>query len=180
MFSSSDFKVLCPEMPKTSKVAHVTRGATEHFLIGHHQSSLDSGGKLPVTRKVLQYLNYRQSLPGRQSRPVKSLVCRPLMTNTNSYGCNGSSGCSSGDDRCVVAALAGYWRKAGIPTISDQAITAKILKVLDEWKAVCKDRTKSSAVAIGKRDAFAAKLDQLFDIGSSDAIPLLHYCRLTG
>ena len=109
-------------MSKTDKSSLNTRGATEHFLIGHHQSSMDSGGKLPVSRKILQYLKFRQTLPGRQNNPVKSLVCCSLIKNTQTAGCHGTSGCMSGEvgvgDMCVVAALNSIWIKEGIPKIS--------------------------------------------------------------
>ena len=157
-------------MSKPSGGSVVTRGATEHFMIGHHQSDLDSGGKLPVLRKVLQYLKYLQSLPCNQKRPVKSLISCPLITNLKSAHCEGSNGCSSGDDMCVVAALSKYWMKAGIPRISDHAISAKVLKLFEEWKTLCKNKNKASAVDITKREAFEVKLGQLFDIATGDAI----------
>ena len=135
-------------MPKTPTVSHVTRGATDHFLIGHHQSSLDSGGKLPVSSKILQYLKYLQSLPGRQNTPAKSLICCPLVRTTKSADCNGPGGCMVKDDRCVVAALAGYWATAGFLIISDQAMSTNVLKLLDGWKQICMDRKKSSVAVI--------------------------------
>ena len=96
-------------MAKPSGSSIVTRGATEYFMIGHHQSDLDSGGKLPILRKVLQYLKYLQSLPGNQKLPAKSLISCPLNTKLKSANCSGPSGCSSGDNMCVVAALTKYW-----------------------------------------------------------------------
>ena len=156
----------------------VTRGATEHFMIGHHQSSLDSGGKLPVLRKILQYLKYLQSLPGKQNRPVKSVISCPLITNLKIADCNGSDGCGSGEDLCVVSALSKYWIKAGIPRISDYAISVKVLKLFDEWKSILKNRNKSTPVEIAKRKEFAVKLDQLLDIATSDAIQVLKSDRL--
>ena len=74
----------------------VTRGQTEVFLIGQPQASLESGGKLPVARKLLQYLKYLQSIPGMQNRPVKTLVCCPMVTKTNTAVCSAGPGiCSS-------------------------------------------------------------------------------------
>ena len=79
---------------------------------------------------------------------------------------------------CVVAALTKYWMKAGIPRISDHAISAKVLKLFEEWKMLCKNKNKSSAVDLSKREAFEAKLGQLLDIASSDAIQILQSDRL--
>ena len=163
-------------MSKKPKVA--TRGATDHFLIGHPQSSLESGGKLPVSRQILQYLKFLQSLPGNEKRPVKSIISCPLMTGQYTADCKGSVGCSSSGDKCVVSAVSEYWSKAGIPSISHQAISAKVLKLLDEWKQVCKDKQRVNAAALSKREAFVEKLNMLFDIAAADAIQAIQGDRL--
>ena len=71
----------------------VTRGGTDHYLLGNHQESLESGGKLPLARKVLQYLKYRQTLPGLSNKPVKEIICCPLATNSTFANCEGPRGC---------------------------------------------------------------------------------------
>ena len=163
-------------MSRTSKV--VTRGATAHFLIGHPNSSLDSGGKLPVSSRILQYLKYLQSLPGNQGKPLRSLICCPLLSGSKFTDCTGAVGCSACDDKCVVRAVTVYWTKAGIPTITHQAITAKVLKLHEDWRKICKDRQKSNAATLSKREAFVKCLDSLFDIASSDAVQQIQSDRL--
>ena len=96
----------------------MTRGVTEVFLIGHPDSSLGNVGKLPVARKVLQYIKYHQSQPGMARTPLTSLVCCPLMSSTNTASCGTPAGCSSpnsGRSKCLVAALTEYWNKSCIP-----------------------------------------------------------------
>ena len=100
------FQFTAVKMSQTFK-GHMTRG--EAFLIGHPDTSLGNMGKLPVARKILQYIKHLQELPGMSSKPVKVLVCCPLVTDTTTASCAGPAGCSSlGSDNCVVAALADY------------------------------------------------------------------------
>ena len=131
-------------MSKSKGGGCVTRGDSEIFLIGQPQESLDSGGKLPVSRKVLQYLKYLQSLPGEKTRPVKTQICCPLQTKTNTAVCStGNTGCSTlSGNKCVVAAVTSYWRMAGIPTVTDVVITKYIVKLHEEWKDLCKHKNK--------------------------------------
>ena len=151
------------------------------FLIGHPEISLDGPGKLPVARKILQYLKYLQSQPGRKSMPVKSLVSCPLIKKSNTANCSGPNGCSSpgsGRGRCVVAAVREYWNKSGIPRISDCAISNKALSLYNEWHGLNKNKMKTSSVDMEKRKKFEEKLDKLFDIASPDAIKILESDRL--
>ena len=119
IFQELVFQIPIMSMSKSKGGGCVTRGDSEIFLIGPPQESLDSGGKLPVSRKVLQYLKYLQSLPGEKTRPVKTQICCPLQTKTNTAVCStGNTGCSTlSGNNCVVAAVTSYWRMAGIPTI---------------------------------------------------------------
>ena len=155
-----------------------TRGATDHFLIGQHQSCLDSGGKLPVLKTVLQYLKYLQTVPGNSNKPVKYLICCPLITNLKVAGCGGAQGCGSGGYECVVSALTKLWKKSGISTISDHGISVKVFKHYFEWKAILKHRKKSSSVDLSKRESFQVQLDQLCDIAAHDAIEIIKSDRL--
>ena len=158
----------------------MTRGDSEIFLIGQPQDSLDIGGKLPVSKKILQYLKYLQSCPGDKTRPVKTLICCPLQTKTNTAVCRtGATGCATlSGNKCVVAAVTGYWRKAGIPTVTDVVITKYIIKLHEEWKVLCKNKNKSSVADIAKRNCFQQKLEGLFDIACPDAIKILEFDRL--
>ena len=156
----------------------LTRGATDHFLIGQSQNNLDSGGKLPVSRKILQYLKFLQSLPGQGGRPVKSIISCPFSTGTVNADCKGQVGCSSRSEKCVVSAVTEYWGKAGIPTLTHQAISDKVFKLLNEWKQIVKDKSKSSVAVISKREAFVKKLDTLFDIAAKNAIEVIQGDRL--
>ena len=129
------------------KCGGVTRGETDVFLIGQPQASLDSGGKLPVARKILQYLKYLQSLPGMQKMPVKILVCCPLATKTHTAVCSTVPGLcrselSSSGSQCVVAAVSEYWRKSGIPRISDFSIMKQILSLHEVWRDLSKNKSK--------------------------------------
>ena len=158
-----------------------TRGLTEVFLIGHPDSSLGLPHKLPVARKILQYLKYLQSQPGMKSVPVKSLVSCPLMKKSHTAACSGPTGCSSpssGRSRCVVAGVREFWNKSGIPRISDYAISNKVLSLYNEWHGLNKNKMKTSCVDIEKRKRFEEKLNMLFDIASPDAIQILESDRL--
>ena len=160
----------------------MTRGLTEIFLIGHPEADLGNPGKLPVARKVLQYIKYLQTQPGvKTSTPMKSLICCPLITSTHTASCSGSANCASqgsGRSRCLVAALCEYWNKSGIPKISDYAIMKKTLNLWEEWKVLSKNKNKTSSVEINKREKFEKKLDELFDIASPNAIKDLENDRL--
>ena len=82
------------------------------------------------------------------------------------------------EDICVVAALKSYWVKAGIPRMSDQSISKKILKVFEDWKQLCRKKNQTSSGEVKKREAFEKKLDQLFDIAHPNAIQILQSDRL--
>ena len=165
-------------MSRSSGGSVKTRGATDHFLIGQHQGCLDSGGKLPVLRTVLQYLKFLQTVPGNQNKPVKTLICCPLITNLKVADCAGSKGCDSSGYECVVSALTKSWKKSGIPTISDYAISIKILKNFEKWKTLVRNKNKSSPVELAKRESYKIKLDQLCDIAANDAIERIKSDRM--
>ena len=120
-------------------------------------------------------MKYLQSLPGEKTRPVKTQICCPLQTKTNTAVCNtGATGCATlSGNKCVVASVTGYWRKAGIPTVTDVVITKYIVKLHEEWKVLCKHKNKSSAADIANRDCFQQKLEGLFDIACPEAIKIL-------
>ena len=118
-----------------------------------------------MARKLLQYLKHLQSLPGMQNRPVKTLVCCPLVTKTHTAVCSAgpgicSSELSSSGSQCVVAAVTEYWKKSGIPRISDFSITKQILSLHDEWKGLSKDRKKTSDAQLAKWKVFELKIDR--------------------
>ena len=166
-------------MSKSSKGC-VTIGETEAFLIGHPDNGLGNTGKLPVARKILQYLKHLQDLPVTSGWPVKTLVCCPLARTTTSASCSGPAGCRSlpGRSKCVVAALCEYWNKSGIPRMSDQSISKKVIKLFEEWKLLQKHRNRTTTLELAKREKFMEKLDTLFDIASPDAVKILSSDRL--
>ena len=157
----------------------VTRGETSAFLIGQPNSTLGNSGKLPVAKNILQYIRFLQSLPGMGKQPVKTLVCCPLITSTNTASCTSPTGCSSpGRSKCLVAALGDYWTRSGIPRVADLAITKHVLRLHEEWKNLCKKQKQTSTTELGKREIFLQKLESLFDIASPDAIKILESDRL--
>ena len=178
LFQVLVFKFLKMSKPKGGGC--VTRGDTEVFLIGQPQDSLDSGGQLPVARKILQYPKYLQGLPGGINRPVKSFICCPLQTKTNTAVCNaGTTECKSmGGNKCAVAALTVIWKMAGIPTVTDVVITKYIVNLYEEWKGLCKKKSSNSTAEVAKRESFQQKLERLFDIACSDAIKILETDRM--
>ena len=73
---------------------------------------------------------------------------------------------------CSIA-LSDYWNKSGIPRMSDQSISKKVLKLFDEWKLLLRNRNKTTSLQLDKREKFVEKLDTLFDIAYPDAVQIL-------
>ena len=161
------------------KPAYSTRGAEEHYLIGFSLNSLECGGKLPLTKNVLQYLKYCQSVEGQDKVAVKSLICCPLLPKSKTASCSGDRGCLSVlKTKCVVAALKETWGISGIPTISDHSQAEKIKKLYEEYRLQVKHKNRDLKADIDKRESLKTKLQSLFDIGSKDAVKIIREDRL--
>lgn len=102
------------------------------------------GAKLPSNRQVLSVFFYN-------TRTVK-------LDNKSSA-------------RLVASEIELFWNKARIPVINTYKIVSKILILYDEWRNPQKGSySHQSAIHKQREEAFVDKLDDLFDIATSDAL----------
>ena len=129
-----------------------TRQNTGFLAIGQGISNFPSSKHLPLTGDVMKYTLYRKNLPEFKHKAPDQAFCCPLQHGTLFASCCELNGCccidpSSIQNKCVVAKVKydGVWLKSGLPFISDYSIKKKVLKIFDEYKALCKHKSRSTA-----------------------------------
>lgn len=145
---------MCSEVEAVSAVARmsvkskgtpVMRSATSVWLVGNESKHLPGNGKLPTLREVLKVFFY-------------NLHCSP--------------GSMSAADaaRITIKELLVVWGKSNIPTQEVRAAIKKLLTAYENYRALGKDKNKTSEKSVFAREEFSKVLDRLFDIGCKDAL----------
>ncbi|XP_043194189.1 uncharacterized protein LOC122386201 [Amphibalanus amphitrite] len=113
---------------------------TDFFLVGKPEQAIPES-KLPTVRSVLKLFFY---------------VKRRTPDNSTAF-------------RSVVDSVLCVWSMTRIPTMLPRNCVRKLKKLYEEWQALAKNEKRKSDPG-GRRAKFIASLDQLWDVGATDAI----------
>lgn len=117
----------------------------EIYLVGFTEHQI-LGAKLPSNRQVLSVYFY----------------------NTRETKLNGTQSAY-----LVAEEVEIFYKKAGIPTPSAYNCMTKVKNLVEEFKEVQRNEKKTSEFLVKKRQAFADKLDDLFDMSHVDAMIMI-------
>ena len=111
----------------------------------------------------------RKNSPKNKFKPIGPVICCPLKAGTHVANCEENPDCEN-TTQCVVRKVKeeGNWIASGIEIISDYSISLRLKKLMDDFKALDKNKRKPNS-DIAKREAFTTKLESLFDISDKNA-----------
>ena len=78
----------------------------------------------------------------------------------------------------VMKKVVRIWQMAGYKMVGDKHVKANIEKLVDKYQALLKDIKKTHPAAELKREQWAKKVEDMFDIAAADAIEVLQKNRL--
>lgn len=122
-----------------------TRSQTKVYLLDEYIEEI-VGGKLPSLRQVFGrflYLHLEKKLTIRQASAT------------------------------VIKETTVFWNKARIPMKDFQNCQSKIEKIFEQWRLLKKNKSRASATQKANENAFAKKLDDLFDLAHENALAMI-------
>lgn len=125
-------------------MAHKLRSDTVVKFVGN-QCEIITGARLPTIRQVLAAFYYQLRT---EKLPIRASA------------------------RKAIKQVLCYWEKTKIPIQQEIHCIAKVESLHAELSAICKHTSRTNSKAQAKREAlFCDKLDTLFDVAKSSAIP---------
>lgn len=115
------------------------------FLIGYSTNQI-VGSKLPSNKQVLSVLFFNMREVNLNLHQSATLVIQEAII---------------------------FWRKARIPTRTEQKCVNKLEDLYKEWRNLQKLEYRKSATQMEKNTQFLSKLDDLFDVASANALDLM-------
>lgn len=115
------------------------------FLIGHSSNQI-VGSKLPSNKQVLSVLFFNMREVNLNLHQSATLVIQEAII---------------------------FWRKARIPTKTEQKCVTKLEELYQEWRNLQKSEYRKSATQMEKNTQFVSKLDDLFDVSNANALDLM-------
>lgn len=115
------------------------------FLIGYSSNQI-VGSKLPSNKQILSVLFFNM-------REVKLNLHQSATL--------------------VIQEAIIFWRKARIPTRTEQKCVEKLENLYQEWRNLQKLEHRKSATQMEKNAQFISKLDDLFDVANANALDLM-------
>ena len=84
------------------------------------------------------------------------------------------------DDICCTVAghIVKYWKMAGFQTVTMSRVQIHVKKVVEEYKGVNKNRSRTSQTEVKKRENYQDKIKNLFDIATPGLEEILQKSRL--
>lgn len=116
------------------------------FLIIGYSSNQIVGSKLPSNKQVLSVLFFNMREVNLNLRQSATLVIQEVMI---------------------------FWRKARIPTRTEQKCVKKLEDLYQEWRNLQKLEHRKSETQIQKNAQFVLNLEDLFDVAHADALVLM-------
>lgn len=115
------------------------------FLIGYSSNQI-VGSKLPSNKQVLSVLFFNMREVNLNLHQSATLVIQEAII---------------------------FWRKARIPTRTEQKCVTKLEDLYQEWRNLQKSEYRKSEAQMKKNTQFISKLDDLFDVANANVLDLM-------